>query len=429
MKSKITTLFPFAIFLITFILLHAVYQHASIAKDNFAIFAAFIALIFSFFTFPENKKLNEKVEVLVEGLSQNIVLHMSSIFYLSTVFTSVLEKIGGITAAVNICLQIIPTWSILPGIFMVTSIFSFAVGTSMGAIVAFMPIAHSIATTIQLHPSLMAATVVCGAMFGDNLSILSDTTIAAVKVCNANMKDKLILNSKIAAPAFFISIAILFWQNYHSVSCNNLNYQTTFHLIDCIKITPYLLTLCLAITGLDIIIVLVCGIILSCMIGIQSKSLYLFDVINIWFDGFYTNKGMVNVTILVMLLAGLSHIIAYNGGLNYLIEKLKKFIRNKQQAQYMIFVVISLINAMIAINTISILITGPIAKKINDDYKIDPTKTATILDIGSCISQGILPYTPQLLLAASIAQISPISLLPYLYYQYLLTVCLILTFI
>ncbi|MBV8661345.1 MAG: hypothetical protein JO129_04340 [Candidatus Dependentiae bacterium] len=425
-RSHSTSLIPFGIFLFIFIILNIIYSSADIVRDNFPVFAAFTAIIASFFTFRNNETFNEKVEIFLQGSMQTMIIHMCYIFYVSTVFTTILEQIGGIAAIVNLSLAFIPEWCILPGFFMVGSLFSFMVGTSMGAIAAFMPIAVSIASHLTINPSIMAATIVCGATFGDNLSIISDTTIAAVKITNSSMKKKLLLNTKIAAPAFLASVAILTYHNYIIANTIGNSHQAGISNLDFIKILPYIATFYLALTGLDILIVLIAGIIFAMGIGIWLKSVTLLQIINLVFDGFYASKGMVNIFILVLLLAGLSKIMSHNGGINYLIEKLRNRIANGCHAKIAIFLLISIINIMIAINTISILITGPVATKIGNDFDLEPAETACILDIGSCVSQGLLPYAPQLLLAASMAQVSPISLMPYLYYQYFLGISLLI---
>ncbi len=427
MKPTYTALVPFGIFLFVFTLLNIVYHGQNVAHDNFAIFAAMIAIIVAFFTFQKDASLNEKVDVFIQGSRQAIVMHMCYIFYVSTVFTTILEQTGGITAAVAICLFFIPIWCILPGLFLMTSLFSFTVGTSMGAIAAFMPIAVKIAHHVNLDPSLMAATIVCGAIFGDNLSILSDTTISAVKITESSMQKKLLLNTKIALPAFIGSCIILMYQNYTYAEKFVSAPVEVFDMMNIIKIIPYLATFYLAFTGLDILVVLAIGIAIAISIALSCDTITFLQAINYMFDGFYSNKGMVNVFILVFLLSGLSNIMTHNGGIHYLMEKLSSKIKNRFHAKLAIFLLVSIINIMIAINTIAILITGPIAKKIGSEFDIPSHETACILDIGSCISQGILPYAPQLLLAASMAHVSSVSLLPYLYYQYLLGITLLIT--
>jgi Na+/H+ antiporter NhaC len=422
---KINALAPFGIFLLTFILLNSIYNQPEIVRDNFPIFAAFIAIIASFFTFRKDESLNDKVTLFIQGATQNIVVHMGFIFYVSTVFTAILEKTGGIQAAVNLSLLIIPSWCILPGMFIVTSLFSFTVGTSMGAIAAFMPIAGNIAFNLAINPSLMAATIVCGAMFGDNLSILSDTTIASVQITGANMKEKLLLNTKIAAPAFLFSLCMLAYQNFYMTTPISHLHLHNFSIIDSIKLLPYLATFYLALTGLDILIVMTLGILLACGFGLALNTITPLQAINLFFDGFYTSKGMVNVFILVLLLSGLSKIISYNGGIDLIITQLQQRLQNKNHGKLAMYALISIINMTIAINTIAILITGPIASEIGKTYDIEPAQTACILDIGSCVSQGILPYAPQILLAACMAHVSTISLLPFLYYQYCLGISLL----
>jgi len=429
MKQRLSALMPFIVFLIVFASLNIIYSTDSVVKDNFPIFAAVIALIFSFFTFTNNETVNEKVDIFIQGSSQPIVIHMCYIFFLSTVFTTILEQTGGIQSAVHICLQIIPVWFIIPSMFLVASLFSFTVGTSMGAIAAFMPIAVHISNNVGLNPSLMAATIVCGAMFGDNLSILSDTTIAAVKVTGTNMIDKLHFNIKIVIPAFIGSILVLTYQNLQYTHFVNFDHLQAITSIDIINILPYVLTFYLASIGVEILATLVCGIVLSLLTGLLLQKLTLLSAINLLFDGFYSSKGMVNIFILVLLLSGLSAIITHNGGIQYVITQLKYKISTIRHAKIAILLMVIFINITIAINTITILITGPIAKKLSDEYNINNAETACILDIGSCVTQGLLPYTPQLLLAASIAKVSTISLIPYLYYQILLGASLLITII
>jgi len=428
-RSSSLALLPFGIFLLIFSMLNIYYFSTEIIHDNFPICAAFIALCCSFFTFAQHETWNKKVEIFIAGACQPIVIHMCFIFYFSTIFTAILEQSGGISAAVELSLACIPSWSVLPGMFMVASMFSFTVGTSMGAIAAFMPIAISITKYLAINPSLMAATIVCGAMFGDNLSILSDTTIASVAITKTTMSKKLWLNTKIAIPAFFATILVLIYQNHLAASSMIVSSYRTLHIFEYIQIVPYLLTFYLAFTGLDILIVLIIGIIAAISIGLYLQTLTILQSINILFDGFYLSKGMVNVVILVLLLSGLSKIISHNGGINYLINTLEYKLQSKTGAKLVIFLLITIINMTIAINTIAIIMSGPVAKKISDDYTIKAEETACILDIGSCVSQGILPYSPQLLLAASMAQVSAISLLPYLYYQFFLGISLFLTII
>lgn len=427
-QARAIGLLPFIVFLGTFTSLsYTLKGFAASTTDSLPIFSVMVALIFSFFTFNKKHSINEKLTIAVKGSAQPIILHMCYIFLFSTVFTQILKQIGAIDSAVKMCLFLIPAWSILPGIFCIASLFSLIVGTSMGAIAAFMPIGTSLAGYLDINLSLVTATIISGAMFGDNLSILSDTTIAAVKIAKANMKKKLILNFKIAIIPFIATISLLMYQNFCITKHMTLQHIDIPNFIDIINVIPYILAFYLAIVGIDILAVLIICIIAALCIGIYTQSIMPIYMINMVFEGFYNSKEMVNVFLLVLLLAALSKIISYNGGIEYLLQKLQKNIHSKKYSRFAQLILVSIVNTAIAINTISIIITGPIATKIGDEYDIEPHETATILDIGSCITQGILPYAPQLLLAGSMANISTISILPYLYYQYFLLLSLLIT--
>jgi Na+/H+ antiporter NhaC len=421
MNNQKRALIPFFIFLITFILLHVLYPDATLnVKDNFAIFSVFIALLSAIFTFPEQTTFQKKIDIFIEGSAHSIIIHMCYIFLFSTVFTYILEKIGAIQAAVSLSLDFIPTSYILPGIFIVTSLFSLTIGSSMGAIAAFMPIVIEIARVAGIPLPLIAGTVMCGAMFGDNLSMLSDTTIAAVKITGCSMKAKFKLNVLIALPAFIGAILVLIYQNsfYTNTMREVIDYQATKS--DFISLLPYLLVFGLALKGIDILAVLVAGIISATVMGIAFHTFTFAESITFIFDGFYQSKAMVHVFILVIFLSGLSKIIAHNGGLEYILRKAEQWASQQIHARFAIFFLVGFVNCAIAINTISIVLVGTIARKLGTDYQLKKAEVATILDIGSCVSQGILPYTPQMLLITSMAKISAVSILPYLWYQYFL---------
>ncbi|MGZ6250652.1 MAG: Na+/H+ antiporter NhaC family protein [Candidatus Chromulinivorax sp.] len=420
-KPNFFALIPGLIFLFIFIFITIKYSSDHIIHDNAPIFAAFIALMFSIFTFRNNESFNKRIEIFTQGSSQPTIVHICYTLFLGAIFTTILEHTGCATAAVNLSLHIIPTKLILPGIFLSASLFSFTVGTSIGAIAAFMPVAIDIADHVGLSPSLMAATIICGSTFGDNLSILSETTIAAVKVTGVNMIQKFLTNFKIVLPAFCITFAILLYQNSLISQCVDHHHNLfDIHYTDLIKGIPYGLTFSLALTGLDILFVMLVGIMLAILIGLYFKSLTLLTAINFMFDGFYHAKDIVSLFILAVLLSGLATIITYNGGIEYLLKKLENKIHTKTQAKFAICLLIGIITITIGISPIAIIIAGPAAAKISENYDISSAETACILDIVACVLQGILPYTPQLLLAASIAQVPVFSILPYLYYQFLL---------
>ena len=420
MKQKYA-LIPFVVFLGIFVGLNIFYADIEqTAKDCFPIFAVFIAIAVAFFTFPKNTTLQEKIDVFVNGSAQPIIIHMCYIFMLSTVFTYILEKIEAIEAAVNISLYVTPVSFLLPGLFIITSLFSLTIGSSMGSIAAFMPIAIKLATTAGIPLPLICGIVICGSMVGDNLSILSDTTIAAVKVTSCSMIEKFKMNAYIALPAFVSALCILLYQN--TLYAQNITSITNYapDMGDIIALTPYFLIFLLAIYGLDILIALSLSIFAATAIGLLTNKFSPSECIPFIFDGFYQSKAMVHVFVLVIFLSGLSKIIAHNGGIEYILKKIESNIKEPLHARLAIFFLVCFVNCAIVINTISIVVAGPIAIKIGKKHNLKNSEVATILDIGSCVSQGILPYTPQLLLAASMANISALAILPYLAYQYVL---------
>lgn len=423
-QPNFIALFPAFIFLIVFALLNIVYNADSLIRDGSPIFAAFIALMVSIFTFQKNETFNERIDIFVQGSSQPIVVHMCYVFFLSTIFTTILEHTGSMASAVNVCLHIFPTWLILPGMFLGACFCSLIIGTSIGIIAAFMPIAMNLSNHLHLNPSIIASTIICGSVFGDNLSILSDTTIAVVKITGTTMSKKLLLNIQIILPAFIVTVALLTYQNSLIASHHYLYNISDISFIDLIKALPYTITFYLALTGLDIIFVMILGIIIAVGVGLLLNKFTILTAINFMFDGFYDSKDMVSLFILVVLLSGLSAIITHNGGIQYLINKIKYKVSNTRHAKFAILCFVVFVNAIIAINSIAIVISGPAVRQIAEECDLDLTETACILDITSSAMQGLLPYTPQLLLAASIAHVSVVSILPYLYYQFFLMISL-----
>ncbi len=382
------------------------------------LFSCIVAIIYSFFTFQKKLHLNKKIEIFLTGSAHNTVIAMCYIFIFSAIFTYVLTTIGGIKSAVNIGLYLLPPNYILPGFFTIVSFFATAIGSSMGAIAAFLPIGAAIAQKLSIDPALMAGIVVSGAMLGDNLSIISDTTIAATQTTNTKMIDKFKANIKLVIPAFFLTIATLIWINQSvTINTNALTIITpTFG--DVVKIIPYAFVLFFALIGFDVIAVLLLGIFAAIGIGVYYGNFSFIQGTNMFLQGFQDSGGIQEVLILVLLVAGLSHIVNYNGGIDYLLSTFKKDIRNKGYAELYISILVFLINAAIGINTIAILIAGPVAKTIADKFNIKGKRVASLLDVVACFCQGILPYAPQLLLAGSLAGISSIAIIPYLHYQW-----------
>ena len=410
-KAGFTQLIPFIIFILIF-LSSALFFQMQIS----AIFACLIATICAFFTFLTPTSINKKIEIFVSGAAQPTIIAMLYIFIFSSAFTYILKIIGGTDAAINVGLHIIPTAYLLPGLFIIVSIFATAIGTSMGTIAAFLPIAVGFSKELHIDPALIAAIVVSGAMLGDNLSIISDTTIAATQTTRCSAKDKFRTNFLLVLPAFILTALVLLYTNLNLPALQLAHY--TISSLDLLKTSPYAIVLVLASLGLDVIAVLILGIICAASIGIYLEKFNYLQATGLIAEGFSHNAGGVQeVIILSLFVSGLAAVVDYNGGIAYLLEKFSKRIENKGSAELHIVLLTFLVNAAIAINTIAILVTGPVAKKIGDKFSIPNYRIASIVDITACICQGILPYAPQLLLASTLAGVSSLSIIPYLYYQ------------
>lgn len=368
-------------------------------------------------TFHSSISFHKRIELFIQGTAQPIIIAMCYIFFLSTVFTFVLKTIGGVDAAVSLVLYAIPKQAILPGLFTLISFFAVAIGSSMSAIAAFMPIAVTLAQRLDVDPALMAGLVVGGAMLGDNLSIVSDTTIAATQAVGAKMADKFKVNFFLVLPAFLVTICVLFYVS-SSLSAVAYSSHSMISGMQFVSLTPYILILFLAIYGLDVLATLLIGIFAGIVVGLWSNSFSFCGATNLFLEAFSHDTAMQEVLLLVLLIGGIAHVVEYNGGIEYLLHISTKRIKRAWYAELTIFLLTVLVNAFIAINTITILVMGPLVKRIAHQYEISPQRAASLLDIASCFCQGVLPYSPQLLLAASLAHVSPVSILFYTHYQY-----------
>lgn len=383
------------------------------------IFSCIVAVMYSFFTFRDKLTLNEKMAVFIQGSSDSTIMTMSFIFIFTTAFSYILRLIGGVDAAVNLGLYCIPESYVLPGFFIVVSMFALAIGTSMGSIAAFLPIGIGFAQKMGINPALMAGVVVSAAMFGDNLSIISDTTIAAAQTTGARMKDKFKTNFWLVLPAFLLTILLLTGLNIFSMRDYALVATNPISGTDFILVLPYLMIFALALAGLDVIAVLIAAVLVSLAIGLWLGKFSFLQSTSLVVDGFAKNDGgIVEVFVLALCVAGLSKIVEYNGGITYVIDHFKRRMKTAGGAELSIALLVFIINAAVAINTVAILIAGPVAKQIAERFGITAKRTACLLDIIACFCQGILPYAPQLLLAGSLAGVSPTSIMPYLHYQW-----------
>jgi Na+/H+ antiporter NhaC len=415
-KGNLFALFPFVVFLVLFI-------GAGVVIGDFYKFPVIVAiLIAASISLMMNPKesLTNKVEVFTKGAGDPNVMLMVIIFLLAGAFSEVTKGMGAVESTVNLALSIIPQNLLIVGIFVIACFISISMGTSMGTIVALAPIGVGISEQTNISLALSMAAVIGGAMFGDNLSFISDTTIAAVRTQNTKMKDKFKVNFLIVLPAAIIT-AVLFGVITAGEQAEITN--QSFHWV---KIVPYLGVLVTSLMGFNVLVVLAGGILLAGMIGLLDGSYHAMSLIKAIGDGV---AGMQELSLLAILVSGMVEVIKHNGGIDYLLQLVIRNVKSKRGAQFGIAGLVSLTNLSTANNTISILIAGPLAKNIADQYGIDPRKSASLLDIFSCCFQGLIPYGAQILVAAGVASISPLSILQYSFYPILIGVCAIIAIV
>ncbi|MDH9341416.1 Na+/H+ antiporter NhaC family protein [Staphylococcus epidermidis] len=357
----------------------------------------------------------KKVEVFTKGAGHSNIILMMLIFILAGAFSTTAEKMGGVSSTVNLGLSLIPQNLIIVGLFIICMFVSISMGTSVGTVAAIAPVGFGFAQATDVPAALAVATVVGGAMFGDNLSMISDTTIAAVRTQKTKMSDKFKVNFKIVLPGAIITIIILFFLTNGISIDHTKNYD--YNLI---KVIPYLLVLILALVGINVIIVLIGGTVLAGIIGLIDGSFGWNGLLNAISKGII---GMEDIAMIALLIGGLVGIIQHNGGIDWLLNFVRSKVKSKRGAELGIASLVSAADISTANNTISIIMAGPLAKNIADEYNVDPRKSASILDIfGGCF-QGLLPYSPQVISAAGVAGISPFLMLQYSIYPILLGVC------
>lgn len=351
--------------------------------------------------------LQRRIDTFSRGAGADRLLLMLWIYVLAGAFAASAKEMGSIDATVNLALTALPSDLLLPGLFVAACFISVSIGTSVGTVVALVPIAVGIAQSTHTSIPLMAAVIVGGAYFGDNLSFISDTTVVATQTQGCKMSDKFKVNSQIVAPAAIIVLVI------YALMGLSLQAPPQVPSVQWIKVIPYIAVLVIALMGMNVMAVLTIGIALCGIIGMADGTYGLYD----WFSAMGKGiVGMGELVIIAMLAGGMLEMIRENGGIDYLIEKLTAHVHTKRGAELSIAALVSLVNVCTANNTVAILTVGGIAKKIGDRFGVDKRKAASILDTFSCTVQGLIPYGVQMLLAAGLAGVSPIEILPYLYY-------------
>lgn len=407
---------PLALFL-------CLYLVSSIVADDFykvPIAAAFLLASAYALLITRTKGTEKKIAIFSSGAGNKNVLLMIWIFVLAGAFAGTAEDMGAIDASVNLVLRILPGKFIYAGLFLASCFISMAIGTSVGTIVALVPVASGIASEAGMDVAFVTAIVAGGAFFGDNLSFISDTTIASTRTQGCSMQDKFKVNVKIVTPAAVIVTAIY-------VVCGlSSGAEVTAGEVDGLKLIPYLLVIGLAIVGINVVTVLLAGILVNAVIGFAYGS---FSWVG-WLASIGEGIGSMGELIIVTMLAGgMLEVIRYNGGLDFIISGLTRHISGKRGAEFSIAALVSLANLCTANNTIAIITTGQIARDITSRYGLDPRKSASILDTFSCLVQGLIPYGAQILMASGLSGVSGISIVGFMFYPFIMGICAVLAII
>lgn len=412
--ANFSALLPIFVFLAMFfgtgIIFNDFYKMPAIVGFLAALFVAFI----------QNKTLsfNDKLSVMSRGAGHENIIIMALIFLLAGAFSGSVKAAGGVESTVNLGLSILPSNIAVVGIFLIGCFISLSMGTSMGTIAALAPIAAGISEKTGFSIELCIGAVVCGAMFGDNLSMISDTTIAAVRTQGCDMKDKFKQNFFIVLPAALITASIFFIRTSGTAVelPKNLDYSL-------LQVLPYLLVLIGALSGINVFTLLISGSVISLGIGIFQGTFAFGDIFGILGSGI---SSMFEITVLSMIIGGTVELVKENGGIAAILNLIKSKVKTSKGAEFGIACLASAVDICTANNTVAIVMAGPIAKEIGDEFGVDPKRSASILDIFTSVFQGLVPYGAQLLTAASLVGITPFDIIPNLYYPILMGISALL---
>ena len=402
--------------LIVFLVLYLV--TSIVAQDFYKVPIAVAFLVSSVYSLLTVKgTMNERINIFAKGAGNPTMVLMLAIFILAGAFAAAAKTMGAVDATVNLALNYLPEQAILPGIFLASCFISLSIGTSCGTIAALTPLAVGIAQQSGISVPLMVGLVVGGTYFGDNLSFISDTTIVATQTQGCNMKDKFHVNIRIVAPVALLMLVVYFFLG------TSLNTSAEVGGVNFWLVLPYLAVVILAVCGINVLLTLTIGLILTGIIGISHRA---YDVFG-WFSAM--NEGMMGMSeliIVTILAGGMLETIRHNGGINLIIKALTRNIKGTRGGEMSIAALTCLVNICTANNTVAIITTGPIAKDVAKRFGIDPRKSASILDTASCFTQGMLPYGAQVLIAAGLSGLNPIVIIPHLFYPMLIGIALVL---
>lgn len=409
-KGNAAALLPIGVFLVIFL------GSGVITGDFYAMPAIVAFMIALFVAFCQNKGLSfdEKISIISKGVGNENIITMSLIFLCAGAFSGAVTAAGGVESTVNLGLSILPAKVAVVGLFVIGCFISVSMGTSMGTIAALAPIAVGISEKTGFSLAVCIGAVVCGAMFGDNLSMISDTTIAAVKTQGCEMKDKFRENFFIVLPAAIITIVLFFFitRNGDFKLAEELNYNIW-------RVLPYVLVLVGALIGINVFLVLISGTVISLIVGVATGSLAVGDMFAAVGEGV---TGMYDITVISIVVACIVSLVKEFGGIQFILNLIKKSIKGQKGGEIGIAGLSLLVDMCTANNTVAIVMAGPIAKEISEEFDISPKRSASLLDIFTSVGQGMIPYGAQLLSAASLTGLTPFAIMPYLFYPILMAV-------
>lgn len=409
-QPSLWALSPLLVFFLLYLVISVAVRDFYAVPVTVAFTAAAVWAVF----ITRGKSMAERVDLFSSGVANRNILMMIWIFVLAGAFAQSARDMGAIDATVQLTLRLLPDNLLLASVFIASCFISLSVGTSVGTIVALAPVAVGLAQATQVSAGMMTAIVVGGAFFGDNLSFISDTTIAATRTQGCAMRDKFRANVRVVLPAALAALGC-----YIALGWNMQAPAATDAPVEWLKVLPYLLVLATALAGIHVLAVLALGLLATGAVGIGMGYFSFMDWFRSMGDGM---TGMGELIIVTLLAGGVLALIRFNGGIAYIIGKITSHLRSKRGAEFSIAALVSLANLCTANNTIAIITAGPIAKDISDQFHIPPRRSASILDTFSCLVQGVIPYGAQMLMAAGIAQVSPLLIMEYLYYPLILGV-------
>ena len=410
-RGRGAALLPIGVFLVIFL-------GAGIAFGDFYAMPAIVAFLIALFVaFMQNRELGfgEKMQVIARGVGEENIITMCLIFLCAGGFSGAVTAAGGVDSTVNLGLTLLPPNFAVAGLFVIGCFISVSMGTSMGTIATLAPIAAGISEKTGFPLAVCIAAVVCGAMFGDNLSMISDTTIAAVKTQGCEMKDKFRENFLIVLPAA-VTTAVLFW----AVTGNAVFQQTEELPYNLWEVLPYMVVLVGALIGINVFLVLIGGTAISLIVGVAAGNIRITEMFTVVGDGV---TSMYDITVISIIVACIVSLVKEYGGIQFVLSRIKNRIHGKRGAEAGIAALALAVDLCTANNTVAIVMAGPIAKEISEEYGVEPRRSASLLDMFTSVGQGLIPYGAQLLSAATLTGLTSFDIIPWLFYPMLMAVC------